>query len=88
MESFYNPQTDNEDGTFGARVGDKVDAYAVFDINLRVNDIYKKMYLNFKANNVFDTEIRYANNSDNNELLDKGTIGSGLELTATVGMKF
>jgi len=88
MESFYDPGIDNGDGSFGARVGDKVDAYTVIDLNARIDNIYKDLYFNFKANNLFDTEVRYPNNNDNNTLLNKGTIGSGLELTATIGIVF
>jgi len=88
MESYYNPTEDNGDGTFGARVGDAVDAYTLIDANIRVSDLYKGVYFNLKANNIFDTEVRYPNNNDNNALLTKGTIGSPFELTATLGLDF
>ncbi len=88
MESFFDPALDNGDGTFGQRVGDKVDRYTVLDANVKVEKIYSNLFLNLKANNVFDTEIRYPNNVDNNALLNKGTLGNGLEITATIGTEF
>ena len=81
MEPLY-------DLTKSARIGNKIDEYVVFDFNIRQNDIYKGMYLNFKISNMFDEKIRYPNNTATNELLDRGTIGAERMYFATIGVNF
>jgi len=88
MQSFYDPGIDNGDGSYGARVGEEVDDYTVVDLNARVDNVYEGFYLNVKATNIFDSEIRYPNNNDNNTLLNKGTIGEGFGLMGTIGREF
>jgi len=88
METQYDLTRENPDGSFGARVGDKIDGYFVLDLNYRQDNIYNKMYVNFKVSNVLNEEIRYPNNQETNELLDRGTIGSERMFIGTIGMKF
>lgn len=88
METLYDLTKQNPDMSFGARVGDKTDSYYVFDINLRQDKVYKDMYLNLKVSNVLDEEIRYPNNQETNELLDRGTLGTERRFIGTVGVKF
>ncbi|MFV2055859.1 MAG: TonB-dependent receptor plug domain-containing protein [Thiohalomonadales bacterium] len=88
MESFYDLTRENIDGSFGARVGEKIDGYVVFDLNFRENNLYSEIYLNFKISNIFNEEIRYPNNLETNELLNRGTIGAGRSFVGTLGVEF
>jgi len=77
-----------------ARIGNKIDSYTVVDMNMRVNDLYKDLYLNIKASNIFDEEIRYPNNPENNgtsalnNAMNEGTIGDERAFFVTVGWRF
>ncbi|MDQ8200493.1 TonB-dependent receptor [Pelagicoccus enzymogenes] len=88
MLSFYNVDEEAtpmfEDGYFG----DPVDSYVVMDFNLRWEQVWEKLYLNFHLNNVFDTEIRYPSNPINGLLLNRGHIGPGRGLTIKAGIRF
>jgi len=88
METLYDLTKQNPDSSFGARVGDKIDDYFVLDFNVRQDHVYKAMYLNLKISNLLDEEIRYPNNQETNELLDRGTIGEERMIMGTVGVKF
>ncbi|OQY27472.1 MAG: hypothetical protein B6244_10490 [Candidatus Cloacimonetes bacterium 4572_55] len=87
MESYYDPYFENEGGTTGNRIGDKVDGYFLLGTNMRIDGIYKGIYLNVRCSNLLDQEIRYPVSSDNNYLL-KGTLGKSRSVLAIVGMKF
>ena len=88
MLPYYDPTTDNGDGSYGARIGEKVAAYTVLDFNYRANNIYKSMYLNLHVTNALNREIHYPNDPFNTEFLDRGPLGQGRELMATLGWKF
>jgi len=88
METLYDLTKQNPDGSFGARVGNKVGSYFVLDFNIRIDNVYKDMFVNMKVSNVLDEEIRYPNNQETNELLDRGTIGAGRMFIGTIGVKF
>jgi len=88
METQYDLTSQNANGSFGSRVGNKVDGYFVLDLNYRQDNIYKKMYVNLKISNVLDEEIRYPNNQETNQLLDRGTVGAERMFIGTIGMKF
>jgi len=88
METIYDMTKQNPDNTIGARVGDKIDSYSVVDLNFRQDNLYKNLYMNFKISNLLDTEIRYPNNQETNELLDRGTIGEERKYVLTIGVKF
>lgn len=88
METMYDLTKQNPDGSYGARTGNKINGYVVLDLNIRQDNIYKSMYVNFKINNILDKEIRYPNNQETNELLDRGTISWGRTLIATIGLTF
>ena len=86
IESYwvpYNPISD----TAGHRLGDKIDAYFVLGANIRVDDIYKGLYVNLRMSNLLDQEIRYPV-GQNNDMLKKGTLGMGRTFFATIGWKF
>ncbi|MDX2463088.1 MAG: TonB-dependent receptor [Porticoccus sp.] len=88
METLYDLTKQNPDLSYGARVGDETDEYYVLDLNIRQDNIYKSMYLNLKVSNLFDEKIRYPNNQETNELLNRGTIGAERMVIGTVGVKF
>jgi outer membrane receptor for ferrienterochelin and colicin len=88
METLYDLTKQNPDGSYGARVGDKIEDYFVLDFNIRRDNIYKDMYVNLKISNVLDEEIRYPNNQETNELLDRGTIGAERMFIGSIGVKF
>jgi len=88
MQPLYDLTKQNPDGSYGARVGNKVDPYFIVDFNIRQNNVFQKMYLNFKVSNLFNQEVRYPNNQETNELLDRGTLGAGRMLIGSVGIMF
>lgn len=69
-------------------IGDTVDDYIVFDLNYRRDNLIGKMYINIQINNLLDEEIRFPNNKELNELLDRGTIGTERSIYGTIGWKF
>jgi len=88
MESQWDVLKPNDNGTTGDRIGEPVPAYTVLDANYRVNNLIGGMYLNIRATNILDEEIRYPNNPFNSEILDRGVLGAGRMIVGTVGFKF
>jgi len=88
METQYDVTIPNNDGSHGDRIGEQVPGYTVLDLNYRVNNLIGGMYLNMRATNILDEEIRYPNNAFNSELLDRGVLGAGRMFLGTVGFKF
>lgn len=91
VDSMY-PQYDvaatNEDGSRGAYIGDKSPAYFVADLSLRWDNLWNDTYLSMQATNIFDSEIRYPNNTFNSQILDRGTLGAGRGIRITAGTRF
>lgn len=78
----------NEDGSYGARIGQPVKAYFVLDGNLRFDHIFgkeKDFYLTIKCTNIFDQEYLYPAN-ENNIWADLGTIGRGIKRAFMIGL--
>lgn len=71
-----------------SNVGDTISSNTIFDLNYRIDDFIGKAYFNLKLTNIFDEEIRYPNNIQFNELLDRGTIGPDRSIFGTLGWKF
>ncbi len=90
MESYWDEAIENEDGTFGNRIGEKVPGYFNLGANLRINDLccYKGLYLNLRVSNLLDQEIRYPNYTSNNRWCDRGTLGHSRFFMLTLGYKF
>jgi outer membrane receptor for ferrienterochelin and colicin len=88
METNYDLTKQNPDSSYGARVGDKIDDYFVLDYNFRQDKVYKSMYFNLKISNILNKEIRYPNNQETNELLDRGSLGTERTIIGLVGVKF
>ncbi len=88
MKSAFDITKLNPDGSAGRRVGEAVDSYLVMDANYRREKILGNGYFNLSVTNLFDEEIRYPNNLEFNELLDRGTIGYGRSVTGTIGWRF
>ncbi|MCH6257073.1 TonB-dependent receptor [Puniceicoccaceae bacterium K14] len=81
MTPFYNLESLEP-------AGDTSGGYAVFDASIRMDNIWKQMYVALKVNNIFDKTIRYPLNPINSSLLDKGTLGDGRAFQITAGCKF
>jgi len=85
MEASWDPSIENTDGTFGARVGNSVPDYFVFDLNLRWKNIFDTgVFFNFRASNILDQEVRYPTTLMN-IWAEKGTLGFGRSLLFTAG---
>lgn len=74
MRAFYDTTMTDGSGGFGAFVGEPVDSHTVVDTNLRFPDVIDRLSLNLKVHNLFKTDIRYPNNPDNNQLLNRGVL--------------
>lgn len=86
MKPYFDVAAD--DGA-GAYLGEMIDGYAVFDFNLRWEDLFAEgFFAGLRVSNLFDTEIRYPNNPLNTALFDRGLIGEGRRAMLTVGYKF
>jgi len=82
MESYY-------DSTIPGRLGSPVDAYFLLGANLRFRNLFgTKMFLNIRGSNLLDKEIRYPTTSFNNLYALDGTVGRGLSILATLGIRF
>jgi len=88
MKPLYDLTKQNPDGSFGARVGDKVGSYYSIDVNMRHDKLWRDLYLDVKFSNIFDKTIRYPNNQETNELLDRGTLGAERAVMGSIGFKF
>lgn len=89
METLWDVAIENEDGSFGKRLGQKVDAYSLFDLNFRVEDfIFEKLYINLKGMNIFDKEYLYPVYTSNRIWIDKGMIGDRRSFYLTTGYRF
>ena len=85
MEASWDNTIENNDGTMGTRVGNSVDGYLVFDLNLRWKSIFDTgLFLNFRASNLLDQEIRYPATLMN-PWAEKGTLGFGRSILLTAG---
>jgi outer membrane receptor protein involved in Fe transport len=69
------------------RIGDRVPAYWNLGLNLRWDPAGVGPYANLNVSNLLDEEIRYPAN-ELTDALDRGLIGPGRTLTATVGYQF
>ncbi len=88
MESFWDVARVNPDGTFGGRIGLPVDSHFLMDANLRFNNLFDKgLFLNFRVNNLFDTEYLFPNVGDSS-WADQGIIGRGRTFLVTMGYRF
>jgi outer membrane receptor protein involved in Fe transport len=88
METFWDETIENSDGTFGARIGEKVDGYFMLGANLRIEDLFlKDLYLNIRCSNLLDEEIRYPTTTEN-PWATRGTIGYGRTFLVSLGYKF
>jgi hypothetical protein len=66
----------------------KVDGYFVMAQVGIHNKLFGNAYFNLKISSLFDEEIRYPNNLELNELLDKGTIDPDRTIIGTLGWEF
>ena len=89
METHWDVAKPNPDGSFGGRVGKKVDSYFTLGANLRITNLFGKgYYLNIKGSNLLDKDYLYPMYTNNHGWADKGTIGHGRTLLVSAGRKF
>ena len=70
------------------RIGNGVDSYFTLGVNLRTEDFfYPGVYVNIRGSNLLDSTIRYPSFTTN-AWADKGTLGTGRAVLATVGWKY
>ncbi|MGD2090257.1 MAG: TonB-dependent receptor plug domain-containing protein [Candidatus Aminicenantes bacterium] len=88
METQWDVSLPNPDGTFGGRIGLPVDSHFIVDANLRFNNLFDQgLFLNFRVNNLLDTEFLYPNVGDSS-WADQGIIGRGRTFLVTMGYRF
>jgi outer membrane receptor protein involved in Fe transport len=89
MLPYYDHTLENPDGSFGKRLGEKVDGYFLLGANFRMRDMWGTgFFINIKGSNLLDQEVRYPTTSNNSGFAQKGTIGRGLSFLITVGYYF
>ena len=88
MRPFYDATLANGTGGFGDYTGEPVDSYTVVDTNVRLPEIINDVSLNIKVHNLFNTDIRYPNNPDNNQLLNRGVLDQERQLSITADYIF
>lgn len=85
METLWKTDTEVENGY---RIGNKIDAYAVFNLNLRYNNLFNsKAFAAIKISNILDEEIRYPTTTSN-AWATKGTLGFGRNILFSLGWEF
>jgi outer membrane receptor protein involved in Fe transport len=76
------------DVELGGRTGLAVDSRFLMDANLRFNNLFDQgLFLNFRVNNLFDTEYLFPNVGDSS-WADLGIIGRGRTFLVTLGYRF
>ncbi|MFC1853619.1 TonB-dependent receptor [candidate division CSSED10-310 bacterium] len=92
METYWDitPQDASDpDSAEKGRIGERVDSYFTMDANLRYNNLLMDgLYVNLRASNLLDQEIRYPTTTFNNRWADKGTIGQDRTFMLSLGFKF
>lgn len=89
MESYYDPTLENPDGSFGRRLGEKVDDYFILGANFRMRDMWGTgFFINIKGSNLLGQEVRYPATSNNSGYAYYGTIGRSFSFLLTVGYYF
>lgn len=77
----------NTDPTKSNWYGEIVPSYTKLNYNIRVNNIWKSMYLAFNVSNILNTKIHYPT-TQNSTWSDKGMLGFGRFYQLTIGYKF
>jgi outer membrane receptor protein involved in Fe transport len=87
MLPYYDHTLLNPDGSFGKRLGERVDGYFLLGANFRMRDLWATgFFINIRGSNLLNQEIRYPTTSSNAGYAHKGTIGRGLSFLITVGL--
>ena len=76
------------EGEQKGRIGHSVEGYVTLGANLRTEDFYYPgVFINIRGSNLLDSTIRYPSFTTN-AWADKGTLGTGRAVLATVGWKY
>jgi outer membrane receptor for ferrienterochelin and colicins len=87
MKAVWDPTMPNNDGAFGARLGDDIDGYLKLGLNARVKNIFgSRFFLNLRIMNALNAEIRYP--TLNNSWVDKGYLGHSRQWRLSLGRSF
>ncbi len=72
----------------GNRIGERAPAYFLANLNIRVNDIFRKnLYCTFHIHNLLNTDVKYPTTRSNDEF-EKGTFGYSRYYIVGVGVNF
>jgi outer membrane receptor for ferrienterochelin and colicin len=83
MASYYDDTLKPPD-----RLGQKVPGYFLLGANLRIKKLFKTgLYLNLRGSNLLDQKVYYPTTSNNYLFAKKGTIGRGISLLVTLGLR-
>ncbi len=87
METYWRP--DKITGvTGGKRIGEKGPAYFLMNLNIRLNDLFKKdIFCTFHVHNLLNTTVKFPTTTSNDEF-EKGTFGYSRYFTVGVGYNF
>lgn len=91
MDTEWNNEPrdpDANDWSPKGRLGKSIDAYAVLNANVRVEDLFiKGLFINLNISNLLDEEVRFPA-TRSNAWADRGTLGFGRTLLLSLGYKF
>jgi len=88
METHWDVTLQNDDGSFGRRIGDRSKASFILDANLHISKLLKDGYYgNLRISNLLDNDTLYPTYVDNT-WGDKGMIRDGRMFYITVGKEF
>ncbi|MBU1101158.1 MAG: TonB-dependent receptor [Bacteroidetes bacterium] len=77
MQTLVDMTLQNEDGSYGKRIGDESPPYFKVDANLSFQNIpFERIDLRIRVSNLFDSEIRYPTYT-NNPWMTKGALDYG-----------
>jgi len=87
METYWRP--DKITGVAGgSRIGEKAPAYFLMNLNIRLNDLFKKdIFCTFHVHNLLNTTVKFPTTTSNDEF-EKGTFGYSRYFTIGVGYNF
>jgi len=99
METYWRPDTRDENDpndlrtptqliADGSRIGESSPAYFLANLNIRVNDIFRKnVYCTFHIHNLLNTDVKFPTTRSNDEF-EKGTFGYSCYFIVGVGFNF
>jgi hypothetical protein len=99
MYAYYKESSVGSDGTIasaGDYIGEKTESYALFGLNVRLQNIHvlKKnkaekngYFFNLRCSNIFNSAYHYPTYT-NTSFVDRGWLGRGRQLLLSIGYNF